>query len=139
MCGIAGCYQQPDGHKLADVMTERIAHRGPDAGGVWTHEDDRVSVHLGHRRLSIIDLSSAADQPLIQGRPGPRLQRRAVQLQGNAGTSWPAAASSFVTNSDTEVVVEAWRCWGPAALRRFRGMFAFALADEADRRAVPGP
>ena len=42
MCGIAGCYQQPDGHKLADVMTERIAHRGPDAGGVWTHENERV-------------------------------------------------------------------------------------------------
>ena len=45
----------------------------------------------------------------------------------------------FVTNSDTEVVVEAWRCWGPGALRKFRGMFAFALADDADRRAVPGP
>ena len=66
VCGIAGCYQQPDGHKLADVMTDRIAHRGPDAGGVWTHEDDRVSVHLGHRRLSIIDLSAAADQPMIK-------------------------------------------------------------------------
>ena len=66
MCGIAGCYQQPDGHKLADIMTDRIAHRGPDAGGVWTHEDDRVSVNLGHRRLSIIDLSAAADQPMIK-------------------------------------------------------------------------
>ena len=44
MCGIAGCYQQPDGHKLADIMTDRIAHRGPDAGGVWSHEDDQVSV-----------------------------------------------------------------------------------------------
>ena len=65
MCGIAGCYQQPEGHRLADVMTERIVHRGPDAG-VWTHENDRVSVHLGHRRLSIIDLSAAADQPMIK-------------------------------------------------------------------------
>ena len=66
MCGIAGCYQQPDGHRLADVMTERIAHRGPDAGGVWTHENDQVGIHLGHRRLSIIDLSAAADQPMIK-------------------------------------------------------------------------
>ena len=64
MCGIAGCYQQADGHKLVDIMTDRIAHRGPDAAGIWSHEDDRVSVHLGHRRLSIIDLSAAADQPL---------------------------------------------------------------------------
>ncbi len=67
MCGIAGCYQQADGRKLTDVMTDRIAHRGPDAGGVWSHEDERVSVHLGHRRLSIIDLSAAADQPLRKG------------------------------------------------------------------------
>ncbi len=64
MCGIAGCYQQADGHKLVDVMTDRIAHRGPDANGTWSHEDERVSVQLGHRRLSIIDLSAAADQPL---------------------------------------------------------------------------
>ena len=66
MCGIAGCYQQADGHKLTDVMTERIAHRGPDAGGMWSHEDERVSIHLGHRRLSIIDLSTAANQPLAR-------------------------------------------------------------------------
>ena len=64
MCGIAGCYQQADGRKLVDVMTDRIAHRGPDANGTWNHEDERVSVQLGHRRLSIIDLSAAADQPL---------------------------------------------------------------------------
>jgi asparagine synthase (glutamine-hydrolysing) len=83
MCGIAGCYQQPDGYKLADIMTDRIAHRGPDAGGVWTHEDDRVSVNLGHRRLSIIDLSAAADQPMevprhVRVRAGRHADRRAV-------------------------------------------------------------
>ncbi len=75
MCGIAGCYQQADGRKLADVMTDRIAHRGPDAGGVWSHEDERVSIHLGHRRLSIIDLSAAADQPLRKGGLVAGLQR----------------------------------------------------------------
>ena len=66
MCGIAGCYQQVDGDKLVDIMTDRIAHRGPDAAGTWSHEDDRVAVQLGHRRLSIIDLSSAANQPLTK-------------------------------------------------------------------------
>ena len=64
MCGIAGCYQQADGHKLVEIMTDRIAHRGPDAAGIWDHDDDLVTAQLGHRRLSIIDLSSAADQPL---------------------------------------------------------------------------
>ena len=50
MCGIAGCYQQADGQKLVDIMTDRIAHRGPDASGSRKHEDGRVTVHLGHRR-----------------------------------------------------------------------------------------
>jgi asparagine synthase (glutamine-hydrolysing) len=64
MCGISGCYQQGDGQKLVDVMTDRIAHRGPDAAGTWSHQSDRVAIHLGHRRLSIIDLSDAANQPM---------------------------------------------------------------------------
>ena len=130
MCGIAGCYQQADGRKLADVMTERIAHRGPDAGGVWSHEDERVSIHLGHRRLSIIDLSAAADQPLRKGSlsliyNGELYNYRELRAE------LQAAGATFVTSSDTEVVLEGWRHWGPAAFDRFRGMFALALADTA--------
>ena len=52
MCGIAGCYQQADGRKLVEIMTDRIAHRGPDAAGIWEHGDDRVTAQLGHRQLS---------------------------------------------------------------------------------------
>jgi asparagine synthase (glutamine-hydrolysing) len=129
MCGIAGCYQQPDGRKLADIMTDRIAHRGPDADGVWSHEDERVSVHLGHRRLSIIDLSAAADQPQIKHGltliyNGELYNYKALR---NELTSHGVR---FVTASDTEVVLEAWRQWGPEALTKFRGMFAFALLDQ---------
>jgi asparagine synthase (glutamine-hydrolysing) len=128
VCGIAGCYQQSDGRKLTDVMTDRIAHRGPDAGGVWSHENERVSIHLGHRRLSIIDLSSAADQPL---------RKDSLTLVYNGElynykelrAELAANGVRFATASDTEVVLEAWRAWGPRALARFRGMFAFALAD----------
>ena len=130
MCGIAGCYQQPDGYRLAQVMTDRIAHRGPDAGGVWSHEDDRVAIHLGHRRLSIIDLSAAADQPMIKDNlvmvyNGELYNYRELRKE------LAGRGVRFRTNSDTEVVVEAWRLWGPKALQRFRGMFAFALADTA--------
>jgi len=129
VCGIAGCYQQADGPKLVDVMTERIAHRGPDANGTWNHENDRVSIQLGHRRLSIIDVSAAADQPL---------SKRGLTLVYNGElynykelrAELTSRGVSFVTASDTEVVLEAWRYWGPASLSRFRGMFAFALADE---------
>jgi asparagine synthase (glutamine-hydrolysing) len=128
VCGIAGCYQQPDGRKLADVMTDRIAHRGPDAGGVWSHEDERIGVHLGHRRLSIIDLSAAADQPLRKGSLALIYNGELYNFR-ELRTELAAAGASFVTSSDTEVVLEAWRHWGPQALDRFRGMFAFALAD----------
>jgi asparagine synthase (glutamine-hydrolysing) len=129
MCGIAGSYQQADGQKLVDIMTERIAHRGPDAVRTWSHEDDRFAVHLGHRRLSIIDLSTAADQPMRKDGltlvyNGELYNYRTLRAE------LTARGSRFVTQSDTEVVLEAWRAWGAAALGRFRGMFAFALADE---------
>jgi asparagine synthase (glutamine-hydrolysing) len=129
VCGIAGCYQQADGHKLVDVMSDRIAHRGPDAKGSWSHERDGVSVQLGFRRLSIIDLSSAADQPLSKdgltiAYNGELYNYRALRAE------LTARGTRFRTRSDTEVVLEAWRSWGPAALARFRGMFAFALLDE---------
>jgi asparagine synthase (glutamine-hydrolysing) len=129
VCGIAGCYQQPDGHKLVDMMTDRIAHRGPDSAGTWNHEDSRVTVQLGFRRLSIIDLSTAADQPL-------RKNGLTIVYNGELYNYKVLRAElvtrgvRFSTESDTEVVLEAWRCWGPAALERFRGMFAFALVDE---------
>jgi asparagine synthase (glutamine-hydrolysing) len=129
MCGIAGCYQQADGQKLVDIMSDRIAHRGPDSAGAWSHEDDHLSVHLGFRRLSIIDLTTAADQPLRKNGlslvyNGELYNYRTLRAE------LIARGTHFVTNSDTEVVLEAWRCWGPGALSRFRGMFAFALFDE---------
>ena len=130
MCGIAGCYQQADGQKLVDIMTDRIAHRGPDSRGSWRHEGEQLAMHLGFRRLSIIDLSSAADQPMTKDGltlvfNGELYNYRALRAE------LAARGVSFRTDSDTEVVLEAWRCWGPAALGRFRGMFALALADPA--------
>src|SRR5215831_3710187 len=135
MCGIAGCYQQADGQKLTDIMIDRIAHRGPDATGTWSHEDGRMAVQLGHRRLSIIDLSAAADQPLSKHGltlvyNGELYNYRALRAE------LATRGVRFATSSDTEVVLEAWRTWGPEALRRFRGMFAFALADIATGELV---
>ncbi|GAB2659629.1 asparagine synthase (glutamine-hydrolyzing) [Kribbella swartbergensis] len=129
MCGIAGCYQQHDGLALAETMNDRIAHRGPDAEGVYRFEDDEVRAYLAHRRLSIIDLSSGADQPF---------SKRGLTISYNGElynykelrAELVRAGVAFRTHSDTEVVLEAWRRWGPAALSRFRGMFAFAMLDE---------
>ena len=128
MCGVAGAYQQPDGKVLVGTMVDRIEHRGPDAGGVVELVDPDTSVVLGHRRLSIIDLSTAADQPFAKD--GLTLSYNGeiynfLQIRGELET----LGVRFVTGSDTEVVLEAWRAWGTASLRRFRGMFAFAIHD----------
>ena len=129
MCGVAGAYQQPDGKVVVSTMVDRIGHRGPDACGVVELVRPESAVVLGHRRLSIIDLSAAADQPFA--REGLTLSyngelynfleiRRDLESRG----------VRFATRSDTEVVLEAWRAWGPDSLRRFRGMYAFAIHDE---------
>src|SRR5580692_5248694 len=101
MCGIAGCYQQADGHKLTDVMTERITHRGPDSGALWSHEDERASIHLGQRRLSIIDLSAAANQPFSKG--GLTLTYNGeLYNYRELRSELRARGACFTTSSDTE-------------------------------------
>jgi asparagine synthase (glutamine-hydrolysing) len=88
-----------------------------------------VAVHLGHVRLSIIDLSAAANQPLSKN--GLTLVYNGeLYNYRELRADLKALGVRFVTESDTEVVLEAWRAWGAEALSRFRGMFAFALIDE---------
>ena len=129
MCGIAGAYQQPDGKELVGAMVDRIAHRGPDAGGVVELVDPDIAVVLGHRRLSIIDLSSAADQPFAKDGLTLTYNGELYNYRELRDELYSLGAR-FATASDTEVVLEAWRAWGTAALRRFRGMYAFAIHDE---------
>ncbi|HET7304442.1 MAG TPA: asparagine synthase (glutamine-hydrolyzing) [Segeticoccus sp.] len=125
---MAGAYQQGDGKLLVTTMVERLAHRGPDAGGTVELVDPDVAVVLGHRRLSIIDLSAAADQPFTKG--GLTLSYNGEIYNHQAlRHELEAQGIRFETRSDTEVVLEAWRAWGPESLRRLRGMFAFALYD----------
>jgi asparagine synthase (glutamine-hydrolysing) len=129
VCGVAGAFLQPDGEALVRAMVERIAHRGPDAVGVREVPTGDGALRLGHRRLSIIDLSAASDQPF--SKDGLHLSYNGeVYNFRELRASLVRAGVRFRTQSDTEVVLEAWRAWGTGALRRFRGMFAFALFDE---------
>ena len=129
MCGIAGCFQRRDAPALARAMTDLLGHRGPDGEGIYDYERDGVVASLGHRRLSIIDLSEAAAQPF---------SKRGLTLVYNGELynyrelrrELGAHGVTFSSTSDTEVVLEAWRRWGAECLGRFRGMFAFALFDE---------
>ena len=128
MCGIAGTFQQLEGKILASTMIERIAHRGPDACALQEVVRPHYSVTLAHARLSIIDLTTAANQPfakdsLTLAYNGELYNYRELRDE------LIAQGASFATRSDTEVVLEAWRHWGTSALARFRGMFAFAVHD----------
>jgi asparagine synthase (glutamine-hydrolysing) len=128
MCGVAGAFCQPDGARLVRTMLDRIGHRGPDADGL---EDlsPHTPLQIGHRRLSIIDLSAAADQPFVKG--GLHLSYNGeLYNYRDLRATLQRRGVRFVTESDTEVVLECWREWGPDALARFRGMFAFAIYDE---------
>ncbi|HWT12819.1 MAG TPA: XrtA/PEP-CTERM system amidotransferase [Allosphingosinicella sp.] len=130
MCGIAGIFH-PDVPKPVDparveAMTDILAHRGPDGSGVWT----APGVGFGHRRLAIIDLSDAAAQPMLT--PDRRV---AVTYNGEiynfreVRAELEAKGHVFRTESDTEVILAAWRQWGADCLSRFNGMFALALYD----------
>lgn len=129
MCGIAGSYLWPDGGPLTDRLTKTLAHRGPDGAGRWSGRAGDGEVHLGHRRLSIIDLTETGAQPMVaEGLAltyngelynAPELRRELASL-----------GERFRGTSDTEVLLRAWRRWGVDCLPRLRGMFAFGVFDE---------
>ena len=110
-------------------MVERISHRGPDAGGL-IDMSPATALQLAHRRLSIIDLSAAADQPF--SKDGLHLSYNGeLYNYRELRDTLRGRGVRFRTDSDTEVVLECWRQWGPAGLERLRGMFAFAIYDES--------
>jgi len=128
VCGIAGAYQQVDGHLATENMGRCLNHRGPDEDGSFSYNDERVDVHFAHRRLSIIDLQHG-QQPLVK-RPLVLCYNGELYNFREIRAHLTASGARFLTNSDTEVVLEAWRRWGPQCLRHLRGMFAFAVFDQ---------
>jgi len=134
MCGVAGILNLDRGPVSPPVlqrMTDAIAHRGPDGVGHWIEGH----VGLGHRRLSIIDLSLAGRQPMqtADGRyvlsyNGEIYNFRALR------TELQAKGHRFRSRTDTEVLLYALAEWGTAALERLNGMFAFALWDRHEKR-----
>jgi asparagine synthase (glutamine-hydrolysing) len=125
MCGIVGTIRVGDSH-LVERMSEIIAYRGPDDFGYYEDDD----VRLGHRRLSILDLSTAGHQPmqtddgqLVIVYNGETYNFRELrdELEG--------AGHHFHTGTDTEVILHAYRAWGRDCLGKLEGMFAFALWD----------
>lgn len=135
MCGIIGIVGIPEFRGEMRDLLQRIAHRGPDAAGVFETGTGDQQVRFGHLRLSIIDLSDAANQPFQKGNlvvvfNGEIYNFRALRAQIEA------TGVRFQTNSDTEVILEAWRLWGPQSFTRLRGMFVIGIYDKRDGRVV---
>ncbi len=124
MCGIAG-FNWED-RELVTRMSEAIAHRGPDADGVWVG----AGVSLGHRRLSIIDLSAAGTQPMANDDGTLRITYNGeVYNFMDVRTDLEARGHVFRSRTDTEVILRAYEEWGVECLKRLNGMFAFAIHD----------
>jgi asparagine synthase (glutamine-hydrolysing) len=136
MCGIAGKLHFNPTHPIdtacLTAMTTAVAHRGPDADGFYVGP----GIGLGHRRLSIIDLSTG-DQPLAnEDRTIWVVFNGEIYNFAEVRAELVAHGHTFRTNSDTEVIVHAYEQWGELSVERFRGMFAYALWDEPRRRLV---
>lgn len=129
MCGITGIFDTRGASEISRELLHRMNetqfHRGPDEGGLHLEP----GVGLGHRRLSIIDLSSG-QQPLFNedGSVVVVFNGEIYNFQ-ELVPELEALGHVFRTHSDTEVIVHAWEAWGEACVARFRGMFAFALWD----------
>jgi len=139
MCGIVGTLVFTNStftitERYLTKMRDTMVHRGPDGGGIWI--DEKGQVGLGHRRLSIIDLSEAAAQPMcnedgtlwvtFNGEIYNHAEIRA-ELEQIGGHQWKT------DHSDTEVILHAFEQWGIDCLHKFRGMFAIALWDTKER------
>ncbi|MEM7622908.1 MAG: asparagine synthase (glutamine-hydrolyzing), partial [Planctomycetota bacterium] len=138
MCGIAGTIStgQPansgehDPGRDVSAMIDRLAHRGPDGRGIWSAH----GAAIGHARLAILDPTPAGAQPMTTEDGGLVLSYNG-ELYNDAEVrrELSEAGVRFVSACDTETVLRAFEQWGPAALDRFRGMFALALWNASQR------
>ena len=134
MCGIAGIYNlnsEPVSQELLKQMCDIMRHRGPDDEGYYV--DD--SIGFGHRRLSIIDLSSAGHQPMCNDDDTIWIVYNGeVYNYLELHEELIKKGYSFKTETDTEVIIKAYEEWDTACLDKFNRMFAFAIWDKRKKR-----
>ena len=135
MCGIVGFTNNiDDSNRVIGEMMDRIRHRGPDAEGRYVDED----IALGHRRLSIIDISSSGDQPIFN-EDGSKviIFNGEIYNYREIREKLITAGHTFRTNTDTEVLIHGYEEYGEKLLNMLRGMFAFVIWDK-NRRELFG-
>src|ERR1700722_17498716 len=135
MCGIAGEFAFGEAADVAagQRRAQTMGDGGPDGAGSWSHD----AVALAHRRLKIIDLSSAGDQPMTDPELGLTIvfngciynhRELRAELEGDG--------ARFFSTSDTEVILKAYDRWGRDCVTHFKGMFAFAVYEHESRRLL---
>jgi asparagine synthase (glutamine-hydrolysing) len=131
MCGISGIidFNKKSSLEILQKMNRTMIHRGPDGEGYSFEDAGNAQVGLGHRRLSIIDLSSGGTQPMHYGQYSILLNGEIYNYQ-EIKEVLIKLGHSFVSTSDTEVVLHAYREWGVECLERFIGMFSIVIADK---------
>jgi asparagine synthase (glutamine-hydrolysing) len=132
MCGIAGFISPNLRKDQLQLITRALQHRGPDAEGFYFEEKNKYNVGLGHRRLSILDLSEASNQPFYSR------DRRYVMIFNGEVYNYKEVAAKYKittqTTSDTEVIIEAFALKGIDCVNDFNGMFALAIWDTKDEQ-----
>src|SRR5438045_1825137 len=137
MCGIAGVIAWDErfavSRDVLEMMSARIAHRGPDGAGIWV-SSAKPQTALVHRRLAIIDPDPRADQPFTDGRRwlvynGEIYNFRELRVE----LEKLQPDYQWRTQCDTEVLLVAYHVWGEKCVEHFNGMFAFAIWDDQDR------
>lgn len=130
MCGITGLidFKHQSNLDILQKMTNSLFHRGPDDGGYFYEELKQSQIGLGHRRLSILDLSSHGHQPMVFDHL-TMVYNGEVYNYKEIKVELEKHGYSFESNSDTEVILKAYHLWGTEAIHRFNGMFAIAIFD----------
>lgn len=140
MCGVAAIINTTGAinhshQRFIGLMNQQLSHRGPDGNGIWVSEKNNI--YFAHNRLSIIDLSDAASQPMhsfdnnyvliFNGEIYNYIELREECIH---------LGSKFQTDSDSEVIIESYRHWGEACFSRLKGMWAFLIYDVAKNQVV---
>jgi len=135
MCGICGelAFERDASSEAIAKMMEPLRKRGPDASGVFVQQN----IGIGHRRLSIVDLSANAQQPMVDPALGLTVVfNGCIYNYRELREELIAAGYTFFSDGDTEVILKAYAEWGPRCVERFYGMFAFAVAERDSGRLV---
>jgi asparagine synthase (glutamine-hydrolysing) len=135
MCGISGFadFNKKSNEVILQQMNRTMVHRGPDGEGYGVYNTAAAVIGLGHRRLSIIDLSEAGSQPQTFGSLHITFNGE-IYNYAEIKKELQEKGHQFHSHSDTEVILHAYATWGSAALHKFIGMFAFVIFDDSNQK-----